>query len=136
MKRHREPKRVWIVWRDGANSVIPAAAPTKKLASELLEDDGERVVGPFVRAVDAAKARQRSAERRRCVVHALALHGKEAEELRRGIEKILSDYGLPETSSHDGLLVKQLQRLLDRVDARDSLAYLERRSKKKGRLKP
>jgi phosphopantothenoylcysteine synthetase/decarboxylase len=45
--------------------------------------------------------------------------GREAEELRKGIEKIL------EEDVGDGPDRLELQRLLDRVDARDSLAYLE-----------
>lgn len=44
-------------------------------------------------------------------------HGAEAEELRSGIEKLIAE--------GDQVCCWQLQRLLDRVDARDSLAYLE-----------
>lgn len=46
-------------------------------------------------------------------------HGREAEELRSGIERLLDDV------DDDGLIRKELRRLLDDVDARDSLAYLE-----------
>lgn len=49
------------------------------------------------------------------------VHGKEAEELRAGIEKLLKHDG--EDSLPD--LVDDLRLLLDRTDARDSLAYLE-----------
>lgn len=45
------------------------------------------------------------------------VHGAEAEELRKGVEKLLTDGA--DVSFID------LQRLLDRVDARDSLAFLE-----------
>lgn len=46
--------------------------------------------------------------------------GHEAEELRAGIEALIS--------KADGTVtVEDLQGLLDRVDARDSLAYLEQR---------
>lgn len=52
-----------------------------------------------------------------CKRHKGAVHGREAEELRRGIEKILTadldDYAFA------------LRELLDEVDARDSLAFLE-----------
>lgn len=44
-------------------------------------------------------------------------HGAEANELREGIEQLLKE--------NDDVALWQLQKLLDRVDARDSLAYLE-----------
>jgi hypothetical protein len=45
--------------------------------------------------------------------------GKEAEELRAGIETLME-------RASDGLVtIEQLQILLDSVDARDSLSYLE-----------
>lgn len=45
--------------------------------------------------------------------------GKEAEELRKGIEELLAEYS-------SGLVdADALQRLLDDVDARDSLAHLQ-----------
>lgn len=50
------------------------------------------------------------------------VHGKEAEELRSGIEEILTeDYAC----DHVADMTRALLRLLERVDARDSLAYLE-----------
>lgn len=57
-----------------------------------------------------------------CAVHVGAVHGGEAEELRAGIEQLIAD---------DEELIwravrRELQDLLDRVDARDSLAHLER----------
>jgi hypothetical protein len=60
----------------------------------------------------------------RCPAHDGVTHGKEAEELRRGVEKYLRD-GEPPPK-----VARALQRLLDRVDARDSCAYLERKPKK------
>jgi len=53
--------------------------------------------------------------REACFDHGF-VHGAEAEELREGIEKVLGRH----TVTHEGLM-----RLLDRVDARDSLAYRE-----------
>ena len=53
-------------------------------------------------------------------------HGAEAEELREGIEKIID---------HEGDVrgfKRALQALLDRVDARDSLAYLEAKKAEEG----
>lgn len=46
-------------------------------------------------------------------------HGCEAEELRKGIEVVMEDLDTDDVTRHT------LQRLLDKVDARDSLAYLE-----------
>ena len=54
-----------------------------------------------------------------CEAHAGAIHGREAEKLRSGIEKILQ-------SGLSGLRIRtQLQKLLDDTDARDSLAFVE-----------
>lgn len=47
------------------------------------------------------------------------VHGHEAEELRKGLETALE-----EAKSFAGL-VRRLYRLLDAVDARDSVAFLE-----------
>lgn len=55
--------------------------------------------------------------RERCPVHDSPAHGAEAEELRKGVERCLDE---DETGLHH-----QLRVLLDRVDARDSLAHLE-----------
>ena len=50
------------------------------------------------------------------------IHGAEANELREGIEAILeTDCDVEDVEG----IRRALQRLLDRVDARDSLAYLE-----------
>lgn len=51
-----------------------------------------------------------------CPVHDF-IHGAEAEGLREGIEKLISDDG--------DVSAWSLRSLLDRVDARDSLAYRE-----------
>lgn len=68
---------------------------------------------------EAVRRRQLRAEAKPCAVHAFVNHGKEAEELRAGIERVLKD-GVPSRVARD------LRLLLDAVDARDSLAYLER----------
>lgn len=52
-----------------------------------------------------------------CTLHGDAPHGKEAEELRSGIEALMRLYLVL-------VPVDKLQRLLDRVNARDSLAHL------------
>ena len=57
--------------------------------------------------------------------------GKEAEELRAGIERILSE-GIECSRSETGYMQvkRKLQQLLDQVDARDSLGWLERKGVK------
>lgn len=52
-------------------------------------------------------------------------HGAEAEELREGIEKLIKDFDHPDEESVLQEVVRDLQALLDRVDARDSLAFSE-----------
>ncbi len=59
-----------------------------------------------------------------CARHAGVSHGKEAEELRSGIEKLLKEAEADAIGSRT-VGVYPLQRLLDEVDARDSLAHLE-----------
>lgn len=58
--------------------------------------------------------------RQYCSTHNF-VHGAEAEELRSGIEKLIEQ----EVLRTDEGWRDALQRLLDRVDARDSLAWLE-----------
>lgn len=67
--------------------------------------------------------RERDAKDRGCPVHAGTIHGGEAEELRAGIEAFVETYGKGEDTYG---ICSRMQRLLDRVDARDSLAHLER----------
>lgn len=60
------------------------------------------------------------------------IHGKEAEELRQGIERLLEKYPPATGCDNDPKwdrcdLLWDLRKLLDRVDARDSLAWLEAR---------
>lgn len=66
-----------------------------------------------------AEAERRSSEPTRCPVHDGLIHGGEAEELRAGIEALLERH-------HDKVQRRDLIALLDRVNARDSLAHLER----------
>ena len=64
----------------------------------------------------------------RCDRHCGAVHGQEAEELRAGIEQILkntSDVDDDEAPDVLRALRKSLIFLLDRIDARDSLAFRE-----------
>lgn len=64
----------------------------------------------------------------RCERHSGAVHGQEAEELRAGVEQILrntADVRDDEAAFVLAELRKALIFLLDRVDARDSLAFRE-----------
>jgi hypothetical protein len=64
-----------------------------------------------------------------CARHSGAVHGSEAEELRSGVERILGNVSSVKDADAPFVLAemrKTLQRLLDHVDARDSLAYLEK----------
>ncbi len=54
-----------------------------------------------------------------CKEHGM-VHGAEAEELRLGIEKIIQDEYI-----NDFDRKRQLEHLLDAVDARDSLSWIE-----------
>lgn len=61
-----------------------------------------------------------------CDRHTEAVHGKEAEELRAGIERIVRD--MDAFDEDDDALCetrKKLIALLDHIDARDSLAFRE-----------
>jgi hypothetical protein len=63
-----------------------------------------------------------------CERHGGAVHGREAEELRAGVEQILfntTDVLPADEESVLASLRKALIFLLDRIDARDSLAFRE-----------
>jgi len=84
------------------------------------------------RALDAIEAALRALadvdgeDDHRCPVHADQVHGREAEELRAGIENILRAFD-PSEDDDVQRIREQFLHLLDDVDARDSLAWLERR---------
>lgn len=65
-------------------------------------------------------ARIDEAEGEGCTLHGHAPHGQEAEELQKGIEELLANTSINWSVSR---LAEELQKLLDRVDARDSLAH-------------
>jgi hypothetical protein len=73
---------------------------------------------------DEARALFDEVENGTCRRHANQKHGAEAEELRRGIERVLKT--VEYAAGYQGIRAS-LQTLLDAVDARDSLAYLESR---------
>jgi hypothetical protein len=64
------------------------------------------------------------------------VHGKEAEELRCAVEELIASYSRRSTYCHDDELkapevAERLQELLDNVDARDALAYVNATVKKR-----
>lgn len=61
---------------------------------------------------------------RGCPHHEGVIHGKEAEELRAGLEELIEA---------DLVSARSVFALLEQTDARDSLAYLERKSGRKKR---
>ena len=82
---------------------------------------------------EAERRKQRRREREECPVHSYQKHGKEAEELRKGVETIIRmmpPHGDELTGCDARDMVDAvrtaLRELLDDTDARDSLAYLER----------
>jgi hypothetical protein len=63
-----------------------------------------------------------------CERHGGAVHGLEAEALRRGVERILLDFDLSEHRDPprgEQRFLRVLRDLLDGVDSRDSLSFLE-----------
>jgi hypothetical protein len=85
---------------------------------------------PMVESIDGATLDYETLTRRACPVHADQEHGGEAEELRKGIERILTAF--PDKASRRVRCMREeLQRLLDDVDARDSLAWLERHDERR-----
>lgn len=68
-----------------------------------------------------------------CPEHSGERHGQEAEELRAGIEKLMREADDPH-GGDPAVLEEDLQALLDRVDARDSLAWQENRRKRSTRV--
>lgn len=69
-----------------------------------------------------------------CRVHGFAEHGKEAEELRAGVESIIEEFDGVDFATVE-TVCGVLRALLERVDARDSIAYLERRDARKAKTK-
>jgi len=59
-----------------------------------------------------------------CSVHEFR-HGAEAEELREGIENLLKDSDCFDKNKANKYWIGKLRDLLESVDARDSVAYLE-----------
>lgn len=110
------PKAVAMIINQ-RNAAIARAETTETLVTRLRaswRNDAEE----WSRRHEALIKERDEALEMGCARHAGQVHGAEAEELRRGIETIVKNA--------DGeVLRSKLKRLLDEVDARDSLAHLE-----------
>ncbi len=100
--------------------LLPATAAfyevAYRLVPKLLEALTDALEDAAVSRIDLSTACVVGQE---CLRHGV-VHGQEAEELRKGIEDILKG-----TISRSDPTRLALLRLLDEVDARDSLAFLE-----------
>lgn len=97
-----------------------AEAEADATAARSRVDAREHRIAELEAAKAAAEARVAELEAdTRCSFHAGQSHGKEAEELRAGVESIIANVG-----TRAGM-VTELRELLDRVDARDSLMHVE-----------
>lgn len=76
---------------------------------------------------DEWKAKAERAERGGACEDHLLKHGAEAEALRRGLEALLAWWEKPYAKRRRADLTTRLRALLDRVDAGESLAWLEER---------
>jgi hypothetical protein len=104
-----EAARSWLAY-PGASAIEPGEETATRFAKTVIKLADACVVGVS------------------CDRHGGAVHGREAEELRKGIEQCLRN--TVDVRSDDAAVVlagfrKSLYFLLDHVDARDSLAFLE-----------
>lgn len=108
----------WQFFVDGVATVVP-----QSFADCFTPQDAEFIATFNPRAVIELLD---EIENGTCRRHANQKHGAEAEELRRGIEQIVAN--LQHVAGRETRV--QLQALLDRIDARDSLSYLEAQDEK------
>lgn len=90
-----------FVTNEGLDSLSSESFEGRRIAEALVQLAGTCVIGVA------------------CERHGGAVHGREAEELRAGVERITRQ----DFDAED--LRDDLRRMLDDVDARDSLAFLE-----------
>ena len=120
---------------DLAQRLVGPGPKASHLSASEMHEVSDFVLDVALVALPRLIAEVRQSRAGRCVVgaacnqHGGAVHGREAEELRKGIEKILRDH--ESLSIEQNLRVKEPMRramiqLLDEVDARDSLAFLEK----------
>lgn len=80
------------------------------------DNDSTAEINRLRRENEELRTRLADAEGEGCTLHGHAKHGKEAEELRKGIERL----AVADVFTH----CSELLGLLDRVDARDSLSHI------------
>jgi hypothetical protein len=109
---------------------VPSLRGFEESTADLLEG--------LVREVDELRFETQDKE---CPVHVGSVHGREAEELRAGIEKLIEtaeeiefETTTPQRLAYRMVATRRLQELLDDVDARDSLGHLERHDAEVARL--
>lgn len=113
-----------------ADRMVASGPKASHVSASELHEVADFVMDVGLVAIPALIAEVRRARAGQCVVgvscaqHGGAVHGREAEELRAGIERIRKDHPPDHVGEH--IVHAALRRLLDEVDARDSLAFLER----------
>lgn len=133
MKRLRYPKFLYGVWARSAldgtwefwnASASKAGAEEMRGIIHASRRNDACVVVPYFKGARVTDY---------CTVHGDVRHGKEAEELRAGVETLMEK---SERTRGGGYAVNvvDLQRLLARVDARDSLAFVETKPRRVRRI--
>lgn len=118
------PKAIWLVIGDRTieNDWYGTARHANRGAKRFAKECDEPKAKAYrydLRGSDGSCLVYRSP----CAEHGF-IHGAEAEELRAGIEALLDE------ENSGGQMRRGLRHLLDKVDARDSLAYREALGKK------
>lgn len=122
----------WIVWRSAYDrwAMFLSKDGRRPVARGVAEDAHLEAVAVVREMTDMGVGRESGGS---CPLRGVPcpehgfVHGAEAEELRKGIEQVLLDHR-DDTYACDTF--GSLRDLLERVDARDSLAFCETRRKK------
>lgn len=117
--------RALSLWKKAAPGIVGVYRKQAKRVLALLREAGDVTPGVTKCPVYAVL----------CQEHGGIVHGMEAEELRAGIEELIA--GADDSVDEDARVVSaaDLQSLVDKVDARDSLAYREATSQPGGATK-
>jgi hypothetical protein len=92
------------------------------------EDDGE--IDLEFEAIELWNKRVGCAMGLECPEHSHSVHGAEAEELRQALEKMAGEFEGVEVEGED--ISARISALLDDIDARDSLSYVEQSKRAAG----
>lgn len=137
MRGWNHDRQIVDQWWEVQRSGIPTDRLGKTIHFDRYEAvatrDATRAAYPHVRLVKITRWSRpvQPNETGACPVHDDQHHGREAEELRQGIDRVIAEHG--GNWSRDGAeeMADALSMMLDSVDARDSLAWLERRDRMK-----